>query len=229
MDPTALFNISYGVYVIASKKGDALNGQVANTVFQLSYEPPTIAVSINKNNLTHEFIKDSKVFTVSILSQEAPLSTIGQFGFKSGRDVKKFEGVAYKTGQSGVPYLTEKTLSYIEAKVVKEFDANTHTVFVGEITGAEVLSAGIPMTYAYYHQVKKGTTPPSAPTFVKKEEEKKSMPTEQYICKVCGYVYDPAAGDPDGGIAPGTAFADIPDDWVCPVCGASKKEFEKMA
>jgi flavin reductase (DIM6/NTAB) family NADH-FMN oxidoreductase RutF/rubredoxin len=228
LDPKALFNISYGVYVIASKKGDALNGQVANTVFQLSYEPPTIAVSINKNNLTHEYIRDSKVFAVSILSQDAPLSTIGRFGFKSGRDVKKFEGIAYKTGQSGAPYLTEHTLSIIEARVVQEFDANTHTVFVGEITGAEILAAGTPMTYAYYHQVKKGTTPPSAPTFVKKEEEK-GMPSEKYICKVCGYVYDPVAGDPDSGIAPGTAFADIPDDWVCPVCGASKKEFEKMA
>lgn len=228
MDPKALFNISYGVYVIASKKGGSVNGQVANTVFQLSYEPPTIAVSINKNNLTHEFIKDSKVFTVSVLSQDAPLKLIGQFGFKSGREINKFEGVSYKTGQSGVPYLTEHALSYVEARVVQEFDANTHTVFVGEITGAETLAAGIPMTYAYYHQVKKGSTPPSAPTFVKKEEGKGPV-SGKYVCNVCGYIYDPAVGDPDGGIAPGTAFADIPDDWVCPVCGASKKEFEGLS
>lgn len=50
---------------------------------------------------------------------------------------------------------------------------------------------------------------------------------ERYVCQVCGYVYDPVEGDPDNGIDPGTAFADLPDDWVCPVCGASKDEFEK--
>jgi rubredoxin len=50
---------------------------------------------------------------------------------------------------------------------------------------------------------------------------------ETYICTICGYVYDPAQGDPDSGVAPGTSFADIPDDWVCPVCGADKSQFEK--
>ena len=49
---------------------------------------------------------------------------------------------------------------------------------------------------------------------------------EKYICTACQYIYDPAVGDPDGGIAPGTAFADIPADWVCPVCGVSKDFFE---
>ena len=51
----------------------------------------------------------------------------------------------------------------------------------------------------------------------------------KYRCTVCGYVYDPETGDPDGGIKPGTAFTDIPDDWVCPVCGAAKDQFEKVA
>jgi flavin reductase (DIM6/NTAB) family NADH-FMN oxidoreductase RutF len=114
LNPKALFNISYGVYVITSRKNGSLNGQIANTVFQLSYEPPTIAVSINKNNLTHEYIKDSRVFAVSVLSQDAPLKLIGQFGFKSGREINKFEGVSYKTGQSGAPYLTENVLSFID-------------------------------------------------------------------------------------------------------------------
>jgi len=50
---------------------------------------------------------------------------------------------------------------------------------------------------------------------------------KKYKCTVCGYVYDPAVGDADGGIAPGTAFEEIPDDWTCPVCGASKDQFEK--
>jgi len=50
---------------------------------------------------------------------------------------------------------------------------------------------------------------------------------DRYVCTLCGYVYDPEKGDPDGGVKPGTAFEDIPDDWVCPVCGASKDDFEK--
>lgn len=49
---------------------------------------------------------------------------------------------------------------------------------------------------------------------------------QKYACTVCGYVYDPAVGDPDSGIAPGTAFESIPEDWVCPVCGATKEDFE---
>ena len=227
MNSKALFNISYGLYVITSKKGGDVNGQIGNTVFQISNEPPTIAVSINKKNLTHEYIKDSKTFTVSILSQDVPLNLIGQFGFKSGREINKFEGVKHKNGNSGVPYLTEYTLSYVEARVIHEFDAGTHTVFVGEITDAEIISEGIPMTYAYYQQVKRGSVPPSAPTYNKKEEEGKV--SEKYVCSICGYIYDPAAGDPDGGIAPGTPFADIPDDWVCPVCGAGKNDFEKQS
>ena len=51
---------------------------------------------------------------------------------------------------------------------------------------------------------------------------------DKYVCDVCGYVYDPAAGDPDNGIDPGTAFKDLPDDWNCPICGASKDEFSKQ-
>jgi rubredoxin len=50
----------------------------------------------------------------------------------------------------------------------------------------------------------------------------------KYVCTLCGWVYDPAEGDPDGGVAPGTAFEDIPEDWVCPVCGATKSAFEKV-
>ena len=52
---------------------------------------------------------------------------------------------------------------------------------------------------------------------------------KKYVCKICGYVYDPAAGDPDNGIAPGTAFEDLPADGVCPLCGVGKEDFEEVA
>ncbi len=227
MNLKALHKLSYGLYVVSSRKGDRINGQIANTVFQITSEPPTIAVSINKGNLTHEYIKESRVLTASVLSQDTPLSFVGHFGFKSGRDIDKFDGINYKIGETKCPVVIDNTLAYIEAKVIGELDIGTHTIFVAELIAADVIKEGEPMTYAYYHQVKRGTTPKTAPSYI---EEKKDVTPKmaKYKCTVCGYIYDPELGDPDGGIAPGTPFEEIPDDWVCPVCGAAKSDFERM-
>ncbi len=226
MDLKALHSISYGLYVISSRLEERLNGQIANTVFQITSDPPTVAISINKQNLTSELIKESSLFAVSVLSEKVPLSLIGQFGFKSGRDIDKFAGLGYKTTAQGLPYLEGEALAYIEARVIQDVDARTHTIFIGEITEAEVLKKGNPMTYAYYHQVKRGSTPPSAPTYVK--SEKTSAISGRYECTVCGYEYDPETGDPENNVAPGTAFEDLPDGWVCPVCGEGKDVFKKI-
>jgi flavin reductase (DIM6/NTAB) family NADH-FMN oxidoreductase RutF/rubredoxin len=227
MNLKALYKLGYGLYIVSARKGDRLNGQIANTVFQITSEPPTIAVSINKNNLTHEFITESKVLAVSVLSQDTPLNFIGRFGFKSGRDTDKLDGINYKIGESRAPVVTDNTLAYLEVKVDKEVDVGTHTIFIGELVGAEVIKEGEPMTYAYYHQVKRGTTPKTAPSYI---EEKKEVAAKmaKYKCTVCGYIYDPELGDPDSGIKPGTPFEQLPEDWVCPVCGAAKSEFEKI-
>ncbi len=228
MDLNVLHNIGYGMYVVASCRSQELNAQIANTVFQVTSEPATIAISINKQNLTHEFIFASEVFSVSILIQETPLVFIGQFGFKSGRNENKFQNVKYKILESGCPVLLDNSLGYLEAKVVKQFNCGTHTVFLGELKGSEILKTGKPMTYDYYHQTKRGTTPQSAPTFIKEEMLKPGeVGMKKYRCTVCGYIYDPELGDPDGGISPGTPFEKIPDDWVCPVCGVDKSKFEE--
>ncbi len=227
MNPKALQKLGYGLYVVCSKKEDKFNGQVANTLFQVCSEPPVIAVAINRQNLTHEFISQSKVFTGSILSQETPLPFIGNFGFKSGRQVDKFKGIQYKLGETSVPIVLDHTLAYLEARVLNQIEVGTHTVFLGEIVGGDVLNDGDPMTYAYYHQVKRGTTPKSAPSYV--EETKKIVSRViKYKCSVCGYIYDPEKGDPDGGVKGGTPFEKIPESWVCPVCGAGKDMFAKM-
>ncbi|GAI21343.1 unnamed protein product, partial [marine sediment metagenome] len=223
----ALYKLGYGLYVVSSRKGDRLNGQIANTVFQITSEPPTIAVSINKNNLTHAFIKESKVLAASVLSQDTPLSFIGHFGFKSGRDIDKLEGISYKIGETQAPVVTDNTLAYLEARVIQEVDVGTHTIFVGELAGADVIKEGEPMTYAYYHQVKRGTTPKTAPSYIEEKKEVKPK-MAKYECTVCGYIYDSELGDPDGDIEPGTPFEEIPADWVCPVCGAAKDEFERI-
>jgi len=151
---------------VTSTKGGRLNGQIANTVFQITSEPPTIAVSINKNNLTWEFIKESGVFAVSVLCQDTPLSFIGNFGFKSGRDVDKLKGFNYKVGQTEAPVVMDHTVSYIEARVTKEIDVGTHTIFIGEVIDADIINEKTCMTYDYYQQVKRGTTPKSAPSYI---------------------------------------------------------------
>jgi len=228
LDSKALYNLSYGLYVITSKKESRLNGQVANTVFQISSEPVTIAISLNKNNLTNEYVRESKLFVVSVLSQDAPLSLIGQLGFKSGRDTDKFNGVNYLLSQNGIPYLADNTLAYIGARVISEIDALTHTVFIGEVTEAEILKEGTPMTYAYYQQVKKGSVSKNAPTYIKNQvQETASGKAGKFVCSVCGYIYDPETGDPDNGVPAGTPFEKLPPDWVCPVCGAAKSEFKE--
>ncbi len=192
-----------------------------------------IAVSINKKNLTHEYITESKVFTVSILSTDTPMTLIGKFGFKSGRDIDKFADTDYKVGETGAPVVLDSTLAYLEARVLNSMDVGTHTIFTAEVVGGEVLNDIVPMTYEYYHQVKKGTAPKTAPTYLKEgneemEQSDKKSAGGKYRCTVCGYIYDPAVGDPDSGIMPGTSFGEIPGDWVCPICGASKPEFEPI-
>lgn len=170
MNSKALYKIGYGMYIVSSKKGNKINAQIANTVFQITSEPPTVAVSINRNNLTWDYINASGVFGVSVVCQEAPLAFIGKFGFKSGRDTDKFAGVNYKLGQTGAPLVLDNTNSYMEAKVTNRMDMGTHTVFVGELVDADVLNEKPCMTYDYYHLVKRGTTPKTAPSYV---DEKK--------------------------------------------------------
>jgi len=229
MNLKALRKVSYGMYVVTSHLDGKLNGQIANTVFQVTSEPATIAVSINKQNLTHEFIEKSGVFAVSILSKDAPLTLIGDFGFKSGRELDKFSSVNYKIGVTGSPVVLDSAIAFLEAEVINSLDVGTHTIFIGKIVNADVLSDDEPMTYAFYHLVKRGTSPKNAPTYIKEEpKEKEEKAVKKYRCKICGYIYDPEKGDPDGGIKPGTPFEEIPDDWVCPVCGASKDEFEEV-
>ncbi len=230
LDLESLFNLSYGMCIVSSKNNDKFNGCIVNTVFQIVPEPPMLAASVNKENLTHEYITESKVFTVSILSEEASLKFIGRFGFRTGRKIDKFEQVNYRIGQNGVPIVLDNVVGFIEAEVIEAIDVETHTLFIGRITACETIDAvKIPMTYNYYRDVTGGRTPRTAATYIKKKPKAKTKlgaeEMEKYECLVCGYIYDPTSGDPDNDIEAGTAFEDLPDDWVCPECGAGKDEF----
>lgn len=220
MDRKALRNISYGLYIVCSKKGDKWNGQIANTIIQITSDPVTIAVSINKENLTHQYLQDSKVFSVSVLTREVSMKTIGHFGFKSGKDIDKFKDLNCDTGVTRTPLIKENTISCLEAEVIDSVKVGTHTIFVGKLLDARIVGEGEPMTYTYYHQVKKGKAPKTAPTYQAEAKERK------YTCTVCGYIYEPKEGDPENGISPSTSFESIPEDWVCPICGAGKNAFE---
>jgi flavin reductase (DIM6/NTAB) family NADH-FMN oxidoreductase RutF/rubredoxin len=229
LDLEALFKLGYGMCILSSSRDGRSNGCIVNTVFQLTPEPPMVAVSVNRKCLTHEYISASKVFTVSILSENTPTLFIGKFGFRSGRDIDKFEGVRCRAGQTGAPIVLDNTAAFIEAQVTQSIDIETHTLFIGRIVACETLDEkAYPMTYAYYRDVKHGRTPKSAATYVevKAHSNKGAKKMKKYKCIMCGYIYDPAAGDPDNGVDAGTPFEDLPGEWVCPECGAGKDEFE---
>jgi rubredoxin/flavin reductase (DIM6/NTAB) family NADH-FMN oxidoreductase RutF len=233
------------MFIVASKMDRKFNGQISNTVLQVTGDPPEIVSAINRSNLTYSYIQASKVFTATVLSTETPMTFIGTFGFKSGRDVDKFKGVNYKVGVTGAPIVLDHGVGYFEAQVIGSLDCGPHTIFLGKVIDAQMIKEeATPMTYEFYHLVKKGYTPETAATYIKREEKEevegvsKKTPVpvrpaaqakmSKYQCSVCGYIYDPEKGDPDSGIKPGVPFESLPDDWVCPVCGAAKSEFKKL-
>ncbi len=220
MDIEALFSVSYGLYTISSKnQAGKLNGYIGNTAFQITAEPIQFAVCCHKNNFTTSCIDESKVFSVSVLSEDTDSSVFGEFGFKSGKDIEKFTSKNHIIGKTGAPIFTENVVAYIECKVTNKVDVGTHFMFIGEVVDAKVLDSNkIPMTYDYYHKKRKGVAPKNASTFVDlkqiKPKEEKMAEETIYKCDVCGYTTEN-----DG------SFENLPEDWVCPVCGVGKDQF----
>ncbi len=217
MDMTALFDLSYGVYVVGSLDGSKPVGCLANAAMQITAEPMTMAVSLNKQNFTEDAVRKSGYFTLSILSEEVSQDTIGKFGFQSSKDINKFEGTNWKkVGSTGLPVVDDKSCAWILCRVIKEVDVLTHTIYIGEIVDMDKLSKESPMTYDYYHKVKKGKTSDKAPTYVA------NAPAEEmggkYVCTICGYTFEGTDEE----------FAALPEDWVCPLCKMPKSKFEKQ-
>ena len=242
MNIESFFKLSYGLYIVATQSQGRLNGYVANTAFQVTAEPAQLAISCNKDNLSASLISESGYFSLSVLEKKASKEIIGRFGYKSGNDIDKFKETTHFIDENGIPVVTEDCVSWFSCKVVQKMDVGSHILFIGEVLDAEVLKKEKePITYAYYREVRHGLSPKNAPTYIdksklkkeEKQEEKPDIkvsvkPMQKWECVVCGHIYDPAEGDPDSGIAPGTAFEDLPDDWVCPDCGAEKSDFEPI-
>jgi flavin reductase (DIM6/NTAB) family NADH-FMN oxidoreductase RutF len=172
----ALWRLTYGMYVVTSRAGERMNGQISNALAQVTLEPPRVALSVNKAELTHELIAESGLVGVSVLAPSVSKETILLFGFRSGRDTNKFEFVDHREGVTGVPLLTKDVVSVFEGKVVERVDVGTHTVFVVEVVDGQVVKDGPPLTYAYYQEHMRGATHKNAPTYrpvpVKKETQK---------------------------------------------------------
>jgi ferric-chelate reductase [NAD(P)H] len=164
-DRRAFQDSSYGLYIITSLDGERLNGQIVNTVIQVTSDPAKEAVIVNKQNLTHSFISKSRLFGVSVLDESTPMTFLGPFGFRSGREVDKLSKVRFKIGFTGCPPVLEHSLAVLETNVIDEVDLGTLTTFVGDAVSAEVLKEGRPLTYRYYHEFLKGKVPPGAPTY----------------------------------------------------------------
>ena len=194
----AIYNISYGLYVLTTFASKP-NGCIVNTVVQITSSPTKVMVCVNKDNFSCGEIQKSKTFNLSVLDMTSSFEIIERFGFSSGKNVNKFDGfMGFEMAENGVPFITKHTNSYLSLKVLEEKDVGTHMMFICEVTADVVLNSNEPITYAYYQN---------------KLKPQKKVSKTVWVCSVCGYVYE---GDP------------IPQDFVCPLCKHGASDFVKQ-
>lgn len=203
MDKKAIYNLTYGVFMLATKAGDKVNGCITNTCIQAASNPVRVAVSVINANYTCELIKESGVFALSLLDQSCTIETIRHFGFQSGREVDKFARMKTPVDCNGVPYLGWQTCSVLSCRVVSSQDLGSHTLFIAEVEDAKLLSDKAPLTYADYQNNLKPKPAPKA----------EDRPIVGWRCKICNYVYE---------------GAELPADYTCPLCGHPAEDFEPI-
>lgn len=198
---SAMFKLSYGLFVVTARDGDKDNGCITNTVQQVTASPNRISLAVNKQNFTHDMILKTNSFNVSIISEKASFELFRRFGFASGRDTDKFaDFTTYERAENGLPFVTEGINAVICAEVAQSVDLSTHTLFIADVKEEKVLDEAPSATYQYYFDNIK-PKPEAAP-------KKKG-----WVCKVCGYVYE---GE------------NLPPDFVCPVCLHPASDFEPL-
>lgn len=207
--------VNCGLFVVSSEN----SGCVINTLTQVNSKDQLVIVSINKDNYTNEGIKKCNKFAVSILSVDATMDMISEFGFKSSKDVDKFKNVSYEVVDN-IKVLTENVIGYIICEVKKIVDCATHDLFVAKVIDSKIINPGNAITYEYYHKVLKGSTPPKAPSFIENNEEILDNDSKKYQCIICGHIYDDQKEE--------IKFDDLPDNWVCPKCRVGKDKFKRI-
>lgn len=208
LDPKAMFQLTYGLFLLSAREGDKDNACIINTVGQVTEKPLCVQMAVNKSNLTHDMILSTGVFSVSVLTEEVPFAVFERFGFASGRDKDKFEGCAdVARAENGTLYLTRYTNAYFGCRVIKTVDCGSHTLFIAEVTESVRLSDVPSVTYAYYFAHIKPQ--PQRPTTAASSADTKTI----YVCRICGYVYEGET---------------LPEDFVCPWCKHGPEDFEKQ-
>lgn len=199
IEANALFNIGYGLYAVTYNDGIRNNGLIVNTVVQLTSSPLKIAVTINKQNYSHDVILSTKKMNVNCLTIDTPFEIFEKLGFHSGKDTDKFKGILNWESSNGLSVLTADYInSFFSLYVDEAVDLGSHTMFICSVTEAITISDVETMTYSYYH---------------KNVKPKPQAKAKGYACKICGYVYE---GDT------------LPDDFVCPLCKHGAIDFEKI-
>lgn len=205
MDNKAMYKLSYGLFVLTAREGSKDNGCIINTAIQAASLPNLISICVCKTNLTHDMIKRTGEFTLSVLGRDAQFDIYKHFGFQSGKLTNKFEEFKdCKRGPNGIYYITSGTNAYISVKVTKTVDLGSHTMFAGEITDMEVLSDVPSVTYEYYMNTVK-----PKPEAVGKTDDGKII----WRCRICGHEY---VGDK------------LPEDYICPVCKHPASDMERI-
>ena len=194
-------NFSYGLFVLTAREGDKDNGCIINTAIQAASEPLRVSIAVNKSNYTHDMIARTGAFNLSFLSEESKFPTYQNFGFRSGRDAEKLEGVSFRRSANGIVYLTEEVNAYLSGKVVQSIDLGSHTMFIADVVGGEVLSKTPSVTYAYYFKN------------IKPKPEVKQETKKGWICTICGYIYEGET---------------LPEDYICPICKHPALDFQKL-
>ena len=202
VDQNALFKLSYGLYLLTAEENGKHNGCIINTAVQLTDTPKRITIAVNKANHTHDMILNTGKFNLSVLTTSAPFDLFKHFGFRSGRDVEKFDAT-YETrlSDNGLVYLNQFCNAFISGKVIEARDYGTHTLFVAEITQAKVTGSEPSLTYTYYFD------------HVKPKPQPVSEEKTGYVCKICGYVYEGET---------------LPADYICPLCKHGVEDFERL-
>lgn len=222
MNQNALFQIGYGLFLVAANENGRDNACIVNTVMQVTQDPVRLLVSISNQNLTHDMVKNTGKLTISILTEKTPFSVYSHFGYQSGKQVDKFADFEDVTRcANGCFRLNRNSSAYFCGTVCGSFTLDTHTMFLLEVTAADIVNSQVPVTYDFYQKYVKQPYKPAAKKAEAVSEnspegaagEKNAGTTNSYVCKICGYVYE---GD------------SLPEDFICPICKHGAADFEKL-
>lgn len=235
IDRSAFRAVSYGLYIVTARDAEQKFGCVINTFQQVTSAPARVSIALNKENATTQAILKSGRYAVTVLGEQAAMDLVGVFGFRSSLEFDKFADVAWEEDPFGVPRVTEGAVAQFSLRVIETLDVGTHIMFIGEVEQAYLVEGDAPMTYAYYHEVKRGKTPAKASSYVPKEETVAAdaeatapagevahadfAPAETapkkyaWQCTICGHI---------------EYVDELPEDYECPLCGMGVDMFERI-